>query len=422
VLLEHLAEIARAHDVEEFEADVLGENNAMLAVFLRSGYRVTRALEQGVFHLSFPTETTVESTAVQQRRDRAAAAASVRGFLAPRGVAVVGASARSGSLGGALLERLRRGGFRGAIHPVNPAAAPINDLPAVARVSDAAGPVDLALIAVPAHAVEAVVADCARAGVRGLVVASGGFAETGADGRAAQQRLAALVRESGMRLVGPGSMGILNTDPTVSLDATAGGVAPAAGRVGLLAQSGAIGIALLERCARLGIGLSSFVSVGNKADVSGNDLLAYWAEDPRTTAVLLLEASATPRKFAQLAPTVARRTDRRGRGPVYRSRVGRRRRRPLRAGRRDPHRHPGGALRGRRAARASAGSGRRARRRRRQRLRNRGAVRRRRNRRRARAARARRPNAPRPPVCCRARAGNPLDLPRRRGRRTTTPR
>src|SRR6185295_14730614 len=112
----------------------------------------------------------------------------------------------------------RRGGFRGGIHPVHPSATSIGDLPAVARVSDAAGPVDLALIAVPAHAVEAVVADCARAGVRGVVVASGGFAETGADGRAAQQRLAALVRESGMRLVGPSSMGILNTDPAVSLD------------------------------------------------------------------------------------------------------------------------------------------------------------------------------------------------------------
>ncbi len=307
VLLEHLAEIARAHGVEEFEADVLGENNAMLAVFLRSGYRVTRALEHGEFHLTFPTEATVESAVVQQGRDRAAAAASVRGFLAPRGIAVVGASARAGSLGGRLLERVRRGGFRGAIHPVHPDATPIGGLPTFARVSDVAGPVDLALIAVPAANVEAVVADCARAGVHGVVVASGGFAECGAEGRAAERRLTALVRESGMRLVGPNSMGLLNTDPDVLLDATAGGVAPTAGRVGLLAQSGAVGVALLERCARLGIGLSSFVSVGNRADVSGNDLLAYWGEDPRTAAVLLyLESFGNPRRFAQLAPLVAR--------------------------------------------------------------------------------------------------------------------
>ena len=307
VLLEHLAEIARANGVEEFEADVLGENNSMLQVFLRSGFRVTRALEEGVFHLSFPTEETADSIAVQQRRDRAAAAASVRGFLQPRAVAVVGASSRPGVLGGALVEQLQRGGFRGPIYPVHPSAEAVAGLPAFARVSDIGAPVDLAFIAVPAAAVEEVVADCARAGVHAVVVVSGGFAETGEAGRAAEHRLAALVRASGMRLVGPASMGVMNTDPAISLHATAevGGITP--GPVGLLSQSGAIGLALLERCARLGIGLSSFVSVGNKADVSGNDLLAYWGEDPRTTAVLLyLESFGNPRKFAQLAPTVAR--------------------------------------------------------------------------------------------------------------------
>ncbi|HSQ00925.1 MAG TPA: acetate--CoA ligase family protein, partial [Candidatus Dormibacteraeota bacterium] len=222
-------------------------------------------------------------------------------------VAVVGASSRPGSLGGALLERVQRGGFRGPIYPVHRAATPVAGLPAFARVGDIAAPVDLALVAVPADALPAVVADCAAAGVRAMVVASGGFAETGPAGREAQQRLAALVRASGMRLIGPNSMGILNTDPAVSLDATAGVGAVTPGAVGLLAQSGAVSLALLERCARLGIGLSSFVSVGNKADVSGNDLLAYWSEDPHTRAVLLyLEDFGDPRRFAQLAPTVAR--------------------------------------------------------------------------------------------------------------------
>lgn len=307
LLLEHLAEIARANGVEEFEADVLGENNAMLQVFLRSGFRVTRSLEEGVFHLTFPTEETADSIAVQQRRDRAAAAASMRAILQPRAVAVVGASSRPGSLGGALLDQLRRGCFQGPLYPVHPSAEPVAGLPAFARVSDIGAPVDLAFIAVPAAAVEEVVGDCARAGVHAVVVGSGGFAETGAAGRTAEHRLAALVRASGMRLVGPASMGVMNTDPAVSLHATAevGGITP--GPVGLLAQSSAIGLALLERCARRGIGLSSFVSVGNKADVSGNDLLAYWGEDPRTTAVLLyLEDFGNPRKFAQLAPTVAR--------------------------------------------------------------------------------------------------------------------
>lgn len=307
VLLEHLAEIARANGVEEFEADVLGENNAMLQVFLRSGFRVTRSLEEGVFHLCFPTEATAESVAVQQRRDRSAAAASMRSILQPGAVAVVGASSRPGSLGGALLTSLQRGGFRGPLYPVHPSAEPVAGLTAFARVSDIGAPVDLAVIAVPAAAVEEVVADCARAGVHGVVVVSGGFAETGEAGRAAQARLASVVRASGMRLVGPASMGVVNTDPAVSLQATAGVGAITPGPVGLLAQSGAIGLALLERCARLDIGLSSFVSVGNKADVSGNDLLAYWGEDARTTAVLLyLENFGNPRKFAQLAPTVAR--------------------------------------------------------------------------------------------------------------------
>ncbi|MFN8644149.1 MAG: GNAT family N-acetyltransferase [Candidatus Binatia bacterium] len=322
ILLELLAEIARANGVEEFEADVLGENNSMLQVFLRSGFRVTRSLEEGVFHLSFPTEETAESIAVQQRRDRAAAAASVRAFLQPRAVAVVGASARPGALGGALVEQLRRGGFAGPIYPVHPSAEAVAGLPAFARVSAIGAPVDLAVVTVPAAAVEEVVADCARAGVHAVVVVSGGFAETGAAGRAAEQRLAALVRASGMRLLGPASMGVLNTDPAVALRATADvdGIAP--GRVGLLAQSGAIGLALLERCARLGIGLSSFVSAGNKADVSGNDLLAYWSEDPRTAAVLLyLESFGNPRRFAQLAPAVARRKPivavNAGRGPAH---------------------------------------------------------------------------------------------------------
>ena len=307
VLLGHLAEIARAQGVEEFEADVLGENNAMLAVFARSGYRVSRALEDGVFHLTFPTDETPESLAVELRRDRVAAAASIRALMAPRAVAVVGASDRPGSLGGQLLANLRRGGFRGAIHPVHPSAATVGGLPAVARVSDIGAPVDLALVAVPAAVLEAVIADCERARVRAVVVVSGGFGETGTAGLAAERHLAGLARASGMRLVGPNSMGVLNTDPAVALNATFLPDGVAAGRVGLLAQSSALGLALLERCARLGIGLSSFVSVGNKADVSGNDLLAYWSEDPRTAAVLLyLESFGNPRRFARLAPLLAR--------------------------------------------------------------------------------------------------------------------
>ena len=308
VLLEQLADIARAAGIEEIEADELGENNSMLSVFGASGYRVTRALEDGVFHLTFPTEATPESLAVIHRRERTAAAASIRAFMQPRAVAVVGASERPGSLGASLVAHLLDGGFTGPVYPVHPRAPAIAGRPAYATVSAIGRPVDLAVIAVPAEAVEAVVADCAAAGVRGVVVVSAGFAESGAAGRERQQRLAAAVRAAGMRLVGPNCFGVLNTDPAVSLNATIAPLRVAPGPVAMLSQSGALGFAVLERCARLGIGLSSFVSVGNKADVSGNDLLAYWNEDPRTRVVLLyLESFGNPRKFARVAPEVARR-------------------------------------------------------------------------------------------------------------------
>ncbi len=308
VLLEHLAEIARAQGVEEFEADVLGENNAMLAVFMRSGFRVTRSLAGGVFHLRFPTEETPESTAAQLERDRRAAAASMRGCLAPRAVAVIGASAQPGKLGGVLVQALLDGDFRGPVYPVHPSAAPVAGLPGFARVADIGAPVDLALVAVPADGVGEVLTDCARAGVRGVVVVSAGFAESGAAGGARQRALATAARAAGMRLIGPNSIGVMNTDPAVRLNASVVARLPAPGPVGVLTQSDAVGLALLARCARLDLGLSTFVSVGNKADVSGNDLLAYWSEDERTQVVLLyLESFGNPRRFARLAPALARR-------------------------------------------------------------------------------------------------------------------
>jgi acetyl coenzyme A synthetase (ADP forming)-like protein len=307
-LLERLAAIARRSGIGEFEADVLGENNRMLRMFATSGFRVTRSLAGGVFHVSFPTEETPTLLEAQDRRERAAAAESVRPILAPRAVAVVGASRRPGTIGAALVANLRRAGFRGPVYPVNPHAAEIAGLRAYPRVSAIGAPVDLAVIAVPAAGVEAVVADCARAGVRAVVVISSGFAETGPEGRAAERRLRDFVRGAGMRLVGPNCMGVLNTDPAVALDATFAPGWPPAGNVSMLTQSGALGLAILDQVRALNIGIASFVSVGNKADVSGNDLLSYWADDPRTEVIVLyLESFGNPRRFARLAPEVARR-------------------------------------------------------------------------------------------------------------------
>lgn len=307
VLLEQLAAIAREAGIEEFEADVLGENNSMLSVFAQSGYAVQRALEAGVFHVTFPTAETPDSIAAQHRRERAAAAASIRAFLHPRAVAVVGASDRPGSIGAAVLYNIVRCGFTGAVHPVHPSAETVAGRRAYPTVSAIGEPIDLAVIAVPAVRVGEVVTDCAQAGVRAVVVISSGFAEVGGDGVRLQRDLTALVRATGLRMIGPNCMGILTTDPAVSLNATFAPTWPIAGNVAMLSQSGALGLAILDRCERLGIGLSNFISVGNKADVSGNDLLAYWATDPRTEVVLLyLESFGNPRKFARVAPEVAR--------------------------------------------------------------------------------------------------------------------
>jgi len=307
LLLEHLARIARAHGITEFEADVLGENNRMLDVFSKSGFGVSRSIDGGIFHVTFPTAESEQYREASHQRERHASAQSVRAFLRPSAIAVVGASRHPDKIGARLVANLKAGGFTSPIYPVNPHAGEIAGLRAYPTVSSIGAPVDLALIAVPAVSVEEAVEDCARAGVRGVVVASAGFAEASAAGKEAQQRLLALARSSGMRLVGPNSMGVANTDPAVSMNATFAAEPPVAGNVGVLSQSGAVGVAVLHLARSRHVGISSFVSVGNKADVSGNDLLAYWAEDQGTAAIALyLESFGNPRKFAQLAPEVAR--------------------------------------------------------------------------------------------------------------------
>lgn len=308
LLLEHLAVLARAQGIDTFEAYVLGENNRMLQVFDASGFSVQRALEKGVFHVSFPTAETPQVRAASAARERLAAAQSVRPILQPRSIAVVGVSRRADGVGAALLANVRRAGFAGPIYPIHPQATEIQGLPAFPSLSAVGKPIDLALVAVPSGAVEQVIADCAQAGVRGVVVISSGFAEASRAGREVEQRLRTAVREAGMRLVGPNCMGVLNTAPEVALNGTfTTPTLPPAGNIGMLSQSGALGLAILDYVQTLHVGLSSFVSVGNRADVSSNDLLAYWADDPHTTVIVLyLESFGNPRRFARLAPEVAR--------------------------------------------------------------------------------------------------------------------
>ncbi|GAA0435508.1 GNAT family N-acetyltransferase [Actinoplanes capillaceus] len=307
VLLEHLADAAREHGITRFVAEVLPENSGMLRVFGDTGYQVQRRYADGVVHLSFPIAPTEKSREVQESREHVTEARSIARLLAPRGIAVYGASATGHGIGAHILGNLRDGGYTGGIVPVHPSAERVAGLTAYRRASEAGVPIDLALIAVPANRVAEAGRDAARAGAGGAVVVSAGFAETGTEGATQQRGLIEAARAAGLRVVGPSSFGIANTDPAVRLNATLSPRLPIAGRVGFFSQSGALGVALLAEADRRGLGLSSFVSAGNRADVSGNDLLQYWQDDPGTDVVLLyLETFGNPRKFARLARRMSR--------------------------------------------------------------------------------------------------------------------
>jgi acetate---CoA ligase (ADP-forming) len=308
LLLEHLATLAREAGIATFEADVLGENNRMLDVFAASGFEVERSFADGVVAVRLPTEQTSASRRASARREALADARSLEPLLRPRSLALVGVSRKPHTIGSALLRNLSEEGFRGPIFLVNPNVDRIGDREVYPTVQAIGQAVDLAVIAVPAAAMEATIEDCIAAGVRSAVIISAGFAEASVEGAALQNRILARIREAGMRVVGPNCMGILNTDPDVRLHATFAPTSPRRGNVAMASQSGALGLAILGLADTLGLGLSSFVSLGNRADVSNNDLLAYWGDDPSTGVILLyLESVGNPRKFARIAPLVARR-------------------------------------------------------------------------------------------------------------------
>jgi len=307
VLLEHLAAAARERGVRRFVAEVLPQNRKMMSVFRDAGYEVRHQFEDGVISLGFDLDPTEKSLAVMASREHRAEARSVHALLNPASVVLVGASRREGTIGHELLAQLLRSGFSGSLNVVHPEADQVLGLPTFRRLADVPRPVDLAVVAVPAAAVLDVVRDCARAGVRGLVVVSGGFAETGAQGRERQGELVRVARANGMRVVGPNSWGMLNTDPGVRLNVTLISSVPPPGRLGLFCQSGALSLAVLGTAARRGIGVSTFLSAGNRADVSGNDCLQYWEADPNTDVVgLYLESTGNPRKFSRIARRLSR--------------------------------------------------------------------------------------------------------------------
>ena len=306
-LLTHLTNYAGHHGVESFRAFVLSDNYAMMRVFRSSGYTMHRDLGEGVYTVDFPVAHTEQVGRQEGLHEQQAVAASLLPVFYPKSVAVIGASREEMSIGGRLLRNILRGRFSGTVFPVNPNASSVGSVKAYRSVLDIPDPVDLAVIVVPARFVLDVARECATKGVRGLVVISAGFSETGEEGAALEQELLQIVRNAGMRMVGPNCMGLLNTDPTVNLDVTFAPTFPPRGNVGMSSQSGALGIAILDHARALEIGISTFVSVGNKADVSGNDLLLYWEGDPATDVILMyLESFGHPRRFSRIARRIAR--------------------------------------------------------------------------------------------------------------------
>ncbi len=302
LILERLALVAARHGITRFTALTMARNRAMISMFQSSGFRVNRRLEYGEVELDFSILPNEESVTRMEVRERAATVASLYPFFRPRSVAVFGLSTSPRSASRRAVAYLRAGGFTGSAYLVNPNLS--EAYPSLAALPERA---ELALLALPQNAVLDAVNVCGEAGVRALVVLSAGFAESGTVGEALQGELARLVRGYGMRLVGPNSLGFLNAAEDVRLNASLAPELPSPGHVAVSSQSGALALAILEQAEAAGLGLRSVVSLGNKADVSSNDLLQYWEDDPDTRLIVLYLASfGNPRRFARLARRVGR--------------------------------------------------------------------------------------------------------------------
>ena len=305
-LLDQLAYIARDKGITTFEAEVLAENRDMMNVLINSGFKMNKQM-QGAVYVGMldlaPTEI-VEQKSFE--REKFASIASLRAFLNPMSVAVIGASRRPNTIGNFVFRNLIQQDFKGVVYPVNPNADVIAAVKAYPSILDIPGDIDLAIISVPAETVQEVVEQSARKGAKGVVVLSSGFADIGPEGAGRQQKLLNTIRSYGMRMLGPNCMGMINTNPGVNLNATFSAIVPPPGNIAFATQSGALGSAILMYATSLNIGLSTFVSIGNRADISSNELLQYWEDDPDTDVVLLyLESFGNPRKFTRIARSIS---------------------------------------------------------------------------------------------------------------------
>ncbi len=307
ILLAHLAETAGENDIATFRAEVMPTNRRMIGMFRESGFPVEIESSREGLGVEFPTSLTPDAIARFEQRDTLAARAAVDGFLRPRSVAIVGASRRRGTVGGEVLHNLIESPFDGPIYPVNPSSDSVQDVPAFASVAEIPEEIDLAVIAVRAEAVAETARECVAKGARSLVVLSAGFTEIGEEGPEREDELLAVCREAGLRLIGPNCLGILDTDPEDGLNVSFAPEEPVAGNVAFATQSGALGLALIEFAEARGIGVSTFASLGNRADITATDLLEFWEEDESTRlALLYIESFSNPGRFARVARRVGR--------------------------------------------------------------------------------------------------------------------
>lgn len=302
LLLEHLAAAARNRGIDRFTAEVLAENAPMIKVFADAGFGYRRTMESGVISLELDIVASANAVAAADARECRAEARSLAPLLRPRSVAIAGIRRDGTGVGHAVLQSIIHGGYTGAIRLVHPQAPIIDGIQADRDFASIGDPVDLAIIAVPAERVLPVITEAAGAGVRSAVVLASGFSELGENGRALQHEMVRVARQYGMRIIGPNCLGVIIGDPDLRLNATFVDQLPPSGGLAVASQSGGVGIALIDAATRTGLGVQSFISLGNKADVSGNDLLGAWMEDERVTAgALYLESFGNPQKFARLA-------------------------------------------------------------------------------------------------------------------------
>ena len=307
LLLQHLTVYARLQGVTEFEAFVLDDNRGMMRIFRNSGYKLVRQLGEGVYRVEYPIEYSLEAREAEWEHEKRSVTASLMPILGPKSIAVIGASRNDRSIGGRLFGNLLAGGFTGPVFPVNPNAAFVHAVKAYSSVLDIEDPVDLAIVTVPAPLVHNAIEECGRKGVRGVVIITAGFGEVSDSGDSAERELVKTARRYGMRLIGPNCMGIVNTDEAVRMDGQFGPTFPPQGNVAMASQSGALGLAILKQATQLKIGLSSFVSLGNQADISNNDLMLYWEDDPMTDVIVMYtESFGNPRRFGRIARRVGR--------------------------------------------------------------------------------------------------------------------